>query len=87
MLDYLDDLARGRCGKSVPGSIAATLSFFEKAGGISMSKRISGLREFTPMLDYLDNLSRGKGGKSIPGDIAATLSFSSDSSTCEVVID
>ena len=35
MLDYLDDLARGRCGKSVPGSIAATLSFFEKAGGIS----------------------------------------------------
>jgi len=53
MLDYLDDLARGRCGKSVPGSIAATLSFFEKAGGISMSKRISTDSIFTGAVEAI----------------------------------
>lgn len=41
MVDYLDDVSRGSYGKSVPGSIAAALSFLESAGGVSQSQKIS----------------------------------------------
>ena len=41
MLDYLDDLSRGGCGKSVAGNVAATLSFFEETGGVSRAEKIS----------------------------------------------
>lgn len=41
MIDYMEEMARGDMGRSVPGSVAATLSFLEKAGGVEPARRIS----------------------------------------------
>jgi hypothetical protein len=41
MVDYLEDLARGGCGKTVPAAVAAALAFLEKIGAVSSSQMIS----------------------------------------------
>jgi hypothetical protein len=41
MLDYLESLALGGCGRSLPGSVAAALRVMEVAGSVPVGRRIS----------------------------------------------
>ena len=40
MLDFLEDMARGEYGRSLPNSVAASLGFLEKVGGVKEEHRI-----------------------------------------------
>lgn len=41
MIDYLEEIARGPMGRTIPGKVAGTLSFMEKAGAVVTGQRIS----------------------------------------------